>query len=172
MEKDYLFFISHRSEDREYALELESILLEANPEWKGKIFLDCGEAKPLEVTPEWEQAMMEAASNSRHLIFIARKVDHLKKGNGWLRKEVAEFHKLHENHMDKGRPDKNISYFGIFLCDCNLEKDLFADPEYGRLYSSMLSEQEHLLLGGDTTLAKEKVRIQENRSGHAGREGH
>ena len=59
MEKGNIFFISHSSKDNDSALELYKLLLEINPEWEGKIFLDCCEEKPLENHEEWRSRMLK-----------------------------------------------------------------------------------------------------------------
>ena len=159
MAKEYLFFISHNSKDNELAQELYDILAETNPEWKDQIFLDCLDSRPLDDSPEWYPKLMQAVKNSKHLIFITSSTDYIKQGHGWLYEEVSTFRALQATHVADGRPDKNVSYFGIFLCDCDFKKELFNDPDMGDTYRSLYQWSQHLLLGEGASLQKEKERI-------------
>lgn len=149
---DYLFFISHSSEDTALAIELHDMLVEFNPAWEDKIFLDRSKKKPLETAKEWQNDMMKAVENSRHLIFITSKMNHVREGHGWLHEEVVQFQNLLVNRLDEGRPDKNVSYFGIFLCKCNLEKDLFSDKNHGSMYRNLYQRRQHLIFDEEPSL--------------------
>lgn len=153
MDKDYLIFISHNSEDTELARELKKILLEGNSDLEGQIFLDCDE---LEGETNWYDAMMQAVDNSRHLIFVTSKLEYLRKG--WVREEVFEFKNCQVEHGEDGR-EKNVSYFGIFLCDVDFKNDLFSDRKQGGGNSGLYRAPEHLVLGEDVTLRDAKNRI-------------
>ncbi len=161
MPKDYLFFISHNSEDNQLAQQLYDLLLEGHPEWEDKIFLDCSGKKPLENKDEWQNAMMRAVEDSRHLIFVTSKVEHLKEGNGWLYEEVKNFQNLKATRHRHGRAHKNVSYMGILLCDCHFERDLYSDVERGSTYRTLYNAPQHLVLGENTSLQTAKERILE-----------
>ena len=159
MAKEYLFFISHSSKDNALALELKNILIEMHPEWADQIFLDCSAERPLDKASYWYNEMLQAVENSRDLIFITSNMDYIKQGQGWLYEEVSTFRALQATHVADGRPDKNVSYFGIFLCDCDFKKELFNDPNMGDTYRSLYQWSQHLLLGEGASLQKEKERI-------------
>ena len=159
MSKDYLFFISHNSKDNLLAQQLYDMLLEGHPEWAGQIFLDCSREKPLETKEEWQNAMMKAVEDSRHLIFVTSDVAHLKEGNGWVYEEVNTFKNRKATRHRDGRAHKNISYTGIFLCDCNFERDLYADASYGSTYRTLYNAPEHLVLGKHASLEDARTRI-------------
>lgn len=161
MPKDYLFFISHNSEDNPLAQQLYDLLLEGHPEWEDKIFLDCSGNRPLEDKDEWQNAMMKAVEDSRHLIFVTSKVEHLKEGNGWLYEEVKNFQNLKATRHRHGRAHKNVSYMGILLCDCNFERDLYSDVERGSTYRTLYNAPQHLVLGENTSLQTAKERVLE-----------
>ena len=161
MQKDYLLFISHKSEDNQLARQLYDILIEGHPEWENRIFLDCSRENPLANKNEWQNAMMKAVEDSRHLIFVTSKVEYLKEGNGWVFEEVRNFQNLKANRHSKGRSHKNVSYIGIFLCDCNYERDLYSDAEWGSTYRTIYNAPEHLMLGENASLLEEKARVLE-----------
>ncbi len=161
MENSNVFFISHRSKDSNQALELYNLLLEINPEWDGRIFLDCCEKKPLESHDEWRARMLREVANSRHLIFIASSLDYIKEGHGWLYEEISHFHNLKINRIEQNRSEFNVSYFGIFLCECDFENSLFNDPLRGNEYRKLFQLPEHLMLGEGATVASAKERIKE-----------
>ena len=161
MSKEYLLFISHNSQDSQLAQQLYDLLLEGHPEWADQIFLDCSGEKPLENKDEWFNAMMKAVEDSRHLIFITSSVEHLKEGTGWVYEEVNTFKNRKVTRIRDGRAHKNVSYTGIFLCDCDFERDLYSDPEYGSTYRSLYRAPEHLMLGKHASLESAKVRILE-----------
>ncbi len=161
MENGNIFFISHRSKDNVHALELYNLLLEINPEWNGKIFLDCCEKKPLESHDEWRSRMLKEVANSRHLIFVTSSVDYVKEGHGWLYEEISHFHNLKIERIELNRNEYNVSYFGIFLCECDFENTLFNDSLRGNEYRQMLQRPEHLILGAEASIASAKERIKE-----------
>lgn len=159
MAKEYLFYISHSSKDNELAQELYDILAETNPEWKDQIYLNCSDKPSLENVLDWHHEKLQAVKNSKHLIFITSSMDYIKQGHGCLYEEVSTFRALQATHVADGRPDKNVSYFGIFLCDCDFKKELFNDPNMGDTYRSLYQWSQHLLLGEGASLQKEKERI-------------
>lgn len=163
MENSYTFFISHSSADNNIAKELYDILLEINPEWKEKIFLDCKDENPsLQTSEEWKPAIMNAVNNSRYLIFITSSLEYLKEGNGWVFKEVSMFDDRkadRKKHWE--RSELNVSYFGIFLCDCDFENDLFNDPNHGNEYRMLFQRPEHLILGNGETVLSARERIKQ-----------
>lgn len=154
-----MFFISHSSNDNAHAMELYNLLLEINPEWKDKIFLDC--CGHLENHAEWRARMLKEVEASRHLIFITSDLDYVKEGNGWLFEEVSCFQNLKANRNNLGRGDRNISYFGIFLCECDFENALFNDPLHGSEYRAIFQRPEHLVLGEGETVSGAKERIRD-----------
>ncbi len=141
------FFISHNSKDSAPAKELMQLLGSINPQWR--IFLDCSEEHPLEAHEEWRSRMFKEAENSRYLIFIASSPEYLKEGNGWLYEEVSLFKSLKSTRFNRKVTDKNIAYFGIFLCAPDFEKDLYNDPVLGSDYRKLYDRPEHLVLGSD-----------------------
>lgn len=147
-----MFFISHKSCDSEQALALYNLLLEIEPNWQGKIFLDCCPDKPLDEEDEWKPRMLRELSNSRYLIFVTSSLEQVTEGSGWLRKEVSMFQDLKENRHDRGRDDYNVSYFGIFLCDGDLERDLFRKPVRGDEYRGLYGGSQHLKLYDGATI--------------------
>ncbi len=161
MKDGNLFFISHSSNDNAHAMELYNLLLEINPEWKGRIFLDCCEEKPLESHAEWRARMLKEVENSRHLIFITSDLEYVKEGNGWLFEEVSCFQNLKANRNSLGRGERNISYFGIFLCECDFENALFNDTLRGSEYRAIFQRPEHLVLGEGKTVTEAKERIRD-----------
>lgn len=152
MEKEYLFFISHCSEDNALAQQLHDLLLRIEPAWEGRIFLDCSKKKPLETSTDWKNTMLRAVENSRHLIFITSHVDHVKEGYGWLYEEVSHFRAGQISRFKAHRPELNVSSFGIFLCPCDLEGELFQDSALGSAYKSNYKWQEHLVGGAGSSL--------------------
>ena len=159
MAKEYLFFISHSSKDNALALELKNILIEMHSEWADQIFLDCSDERPLDKASYWYNEMLQAVENSRYLIFIASNMDYIKQGHGWLYEEVSTFRGLQVTHIADNRPDFNVSYFGIFLCDCDFKQELYNDPDYRATYRDLYQWPQHLLLGEGASLQKEKERI-------------
>ena len=115
MECKNLIFISHDNADSAQALALYNLLLEAEPEWKDRIFLDCSPDRPIEPSGEWKDKMLKVADESRHLIFVTSNLNYLREGNGWVYEEVSCFQNLKATRNKYDRGYKNISYFGIFL---------------------------------------------------------
>ena len=143
LDKEYLIFISHDSKDSDLALELYDMLVEMKPEWEDQIFLDRSNARPLDSSAEWNPTMLDAVQNARHLIFVTRDLMYVKDGGGWLYREARLFHSRHVDRIKEKRPDKNVSYFGIFFCPCDLKNDLFGDWEKGSTYKDMYEEAQH-----------------------------
>lgn len=154
-----LIFISHDNADSAQALALYNLLLEAEPEWKDRIFLDCSPDRPIEPSGEWKDKMLKEADESRHLIFVTSNLNYLREGNGWVYEEVSCFQNLKATRNKYDRGYKNISYFGIFLCPCDFENALFTghkSTEYRKLYQ----RPENLVLCEGETVedATERIR--------------
>ncbi len=159
MEQSNIFFISHCSKDSAQALELYNLLLEIHPEWKGRIFLDCCEERPLESHEEWRARMLREVENSRYLIFITSSLEYVKEGSGWMFEEISLFQNLKVNRNNFDRGELNISYFGIFLCRCDFENALFNDPLRGSEYRRLFQRPEHLVFGDGETVSGNTERI-------------
>ncbi len=161
MENPNVFFISHNSSDTAQAIELYNLILELHPELEGRIFLDRSESQPLLNHSEWRARMMGQVENSQHLIFITSNPDYIKEGNGWLFEEVSHFHNLKVSRNKSGRGDLNLSYFGIFLCECDFENALFNDAVRGSEYRMLYERPEHLILGNGATVNAARTRIKD-----------
>lgn len=157
LENPNVIFISHNSSDSAQALSLYNIILELHPELKGKVFLDCCEEQPLVSHSEWRARMMNEIENSQHLIFITSNLDYIKEGNGWLFEEVSHFKNLKTSRNNLGRSDLNLSYFGIFLCECDFENSLFNDAVRGSEYRMLYQSPEHFVLGSNAMLESAKA---------------
>lgn len=159
MENSNIFFISHKSEDDSLVSELYDILLEIRRELEGKIYFDHRPDLPLEKAESWCPSILKEVDNSKYLIFIASDPKYLREGGGWLYEEVAQFQKRKASRHVNNRSELNVSYFGILLCDCDFESELFNDPKLGSEYRKLYQSPEHLFLGKGATLADAKERI-------------
>ena len=160
MEPKYDFFISHSSEDNEHARELKAILKKINRNWE--IFLDCDLKKPpLQPEETWRGAMLDAAINSRYLIFLTSSVEYLKEGCGWVYKEISVFHDKKMTRIRDGREKFNVEYFGIFLCSVNFRSDLYDDKSHGTDYYSLFNERQHITLDEGESVRSAFDRIKE-----------
>ncbi len=158
MERINDFFISHNSDDKEHARALYNVLKAINPEWE--IWLDCSDKRPLEVEREWCDAMHKAAGASKYLIFVTSSPDYLKDGGGWVYEEVSYFHSRKATRIKRNAADRTIAYFGIFLGGCDLENELFNDPDKGATYNILYNSPQHLMLaeGESVEMAAERIR--------------
>lgn len=159
MENSNLIFISHKSQDDALVSELHDILLEIDPSLKGKVYFDHRPDLPLEKADSWCPSILKEVDNSKYLIFITSNLKHLREGGGWLYEEVSQFQKLKASRHANNRSELNISYFGIFLCDCDFETDIFSDPVMGSEYRKLYQSPEHLVLGNGATFSGAKDRI-------------
>lgn len=150
MAQVYDFFISHSKSGKDAALELYNLLLSINPEWE--IFLDCAPNQPLQVETEWHPAMLTHVSNSRYLIFVTGTADELKFRGSWVFDEIRHFHKKQITGIDPYNEDLNVAYWGIFLKDIDLKKDLYSDPVRGAEYESLYDFPQNLFLKENETI--------------------
>lgn len=145
--KIYDFFISHSGAENSEAEILYNMLKQINPEWE--IFFD---KETLRTENDWKQKMFNAIEHSKHLIFLAKKPETLKIGNGWVSREVDLFYDAQTTKMKYGKEHLNVSYFGITY-GWDMEKDLFSDPEHGSEYRAIYKTPNHLFLNQNDTIA-------------------
>ncbi len=142
VDKKFMFFISHRSNDNEHAKKLYKILKEMNPEWE--IFLDCSDKRPLESSVNWYEELMRSVKNSNYLIVIASEAENLK--STYVIDEIEKFRDDFENRQ---------CYFGIFFSEQEFNKVL----SFSETFSSYFKFQENLLLNEGETLDDAEERL-------------